>query len=359
MDGIASTSPAVAHGICVGARILASRTTGVQRYLRELLARLPEIERIAPTKPPLSGSRGHAWEQFCLPTRLHGRLLWSPSNTGPLSVRNQVVTIHDVVPLDHPEWLNRRFAAWYSFLIPRLVRRVQHVITVSAFTRDRLISRCNIEDKKVSVIYNGVDTRFRLQPPDVIIDTRKKLGIPLGRYVLSVGSLEPRKNLRRLLLAWEAILPGLPTDVSLVLAGAKGRSLVFADTPELKALPDRVRMVGYVPDEDLPALYAGAAAFVYPSVYEGFGLPPLEAMACGTPVIVGNCGSLPEVVGEAAVSVDPYDVDAIARALLDVLTVAALADRLRAAGPVRSRKFGWDKAAKETWQVLRAVGGAR
>ena len=340
----------------VNTRILSYPITGVQRYLLEILTRIPSdhLRQIAPHYP-LSGARAHLWEQTVLPLRTRGRLLWSPSNTGPLAVRHQVVTIHDVVPLDHPEWLNPRFAAWYRFLIPRLARRVRHVIAVSDFTRQRLIAHSGISADRISVIHCGVDARFSPQTQEAIVAARAELQLPAGRYVLSVGSLEPRKNLGRLLSAWERLLPELPPDVWLVLAGAKGKSLVFAEVPELTRLPARVHLTGYVPDDRLPALYAGAEAFVYPSVYEGFGLPPLEAMACGTPVIVGNRTSLPEVVGDAAVLVDPYSTDAIAQALLDVITQPLLALKLRRAGPARAGSFTWTKAAEATHRVLNSA----
>lgn len=342
----------------VNTRILQSHTTGVQRYLLELLARMPDLQRIAPSRA-LAGMRGHAWEQLRLPGQCRGKLLWSPSNTGPLAVRNQVVTIHDVVPLDHPEWLNPRFAAWYRFLIPRLARRVKHVIVDSDFTRQRLIAHSRIDPGKVTVVHCGVDARFQPQGPEAIAAARMALQLPAGRYVLSVGSLEPRKNLGRLLLAWERLLPTMPPDVWLVLAGAKGKQLVFGDVPELQRLPGRVFLSGYVPDALLPALYAGAMAFVYPSVYEGFGLPPLEAMACGTPVIVGNRASLPEVVGDAALMIDPFSMQTLAQALDEVMSNSALAQRLTRAGPVRAELFSWDKAAARTLQVLDQAAHAR
>jgi Glycosyltransferase len=295
----------VSKSIVVNTRILQSHTTGVQRYLLELLARAPEVERIAPLQVS-AGMRGHAWEQLRLPGSCRGKLLWSPSNSGPLAVRNQVVTIHDMVPLDHPEWFNPRFTSWCRFLFPRLARRVKHVMVVSEFTRQRLIFHSGIEPEKVSVVHCGVDARFQPQSSEAIAAARAALQLPDSRYVLSVGSLEPRKNLGRLLLAWERLLPTMGADVWLVVAGARGKQLVFRDVPELERLPERVFLSGYVPDELLPALYAGAMAFVYPSVYEGFGFPPLEAMACGTPTLVGNRASIPEVVGNAALRVDPF-----------------------------------------------------
>ena len=342
----------------VNTRILSYPITGVQRYLLEILTRIPSdhLRQIAPHYP-LSGARAHLWEQTVLPLRTRGRLLWSPSNTGPLAVRHQVVTIHDVVPLDHPEWLNPRFAAWYRFLIPRLARRVRHVIVDSDFTRRRLTAHSGISDGKVTVIHCGVDARFSPQTQEAIAAARAALQLPAGRYVLSVGSLEPRKNLGRLLSAWQRLLPELPPDIWLVLAGAKGKSLVFAEVPELTCLPARVHLTGYVPDDLLPALYAGAEAFVYPSVYEGFGLPPLEAMACGTPVIVGNRASLPEVVGDAGMMMDPYDVESIAAALMLLLTLADARNVLGARGRERAARFSWQATAEQTLAVLDRFAG--
>jgi glycosyltransferase involved in cell wall biosynthesis len=339
--------------VCINTRILYYPITGVQRYLLELLQRMPAegMQRIAP-QHPLSGARAHIWEQTVLPLRTRGHLLWSPSNTGPLAVRRQVVTIHDVVPLDHPEWLNSRFAAWYRFLTPKLARRVARVITVSEFTKSRLLETTGIADEKVVVVPLGVDARFGPQSSVDVESAIQQLGLPTSRYVLSLGSLEPRKNLGRLLRAWEVIYRRLPEDVWLVVSGAKGKSLVFQDVPELKALPPRVFLTGHVPDELLPALYAGAMAFAYLSVYEGFGLPPLEAMASGTPTLVGNRASLPEVVGDAAVQVDPFDIEAIADGLHRLIEDSSLRAVLREKGLERSGQFNWDKTAEQTWRVL-------
>ncbi|ACH82346.1 MULTISPECIES: glycosyltransferase family 4 protein [Acidithiobacillus] len=337
----------------VNSRILGQSITGVQRYLLELLQRMPAggIQQIAP-RHPISGARAHLWEQAVLPLRTRGHLLWSPSNTGPLAVSRQVVTIHDVVPIDHPEWLNPRFSAWYRFLTPKLARRVARVITDSEFTKARLLETTGVADNKVTVVPLGVDARFGPQDGDDVESAIQKLELPTSRYVLSLGSLEPRKNLGRLLRAWAIIYRRLPEDVWLVVSGAKGKSLVFQDVPELKALPPRVFLTGHVPDELLPSLYAGAIAFAYLSVYEGFGLPPLEAMASGTPTLVGNCASLPEVVGDAAVQVDPYDIDAIADGLQRLIEDASLRAVLREKGLERAGQFKWDKTAEQTWRVL-------
>lgn len=332
-------------------RILGTHLTGVQRYTLELLSRFKgNIQEIKPAHP-LHGIRGHAWEQFILPAKVGKGLLWSPSNTGPLVIERQVVTLHDLVPMDHPEWLNPRFAAWYRFLTPRLVQRVRGVLTVSEFTKQRIIAHCPEAESKTHVVHNAVDARFRPIGTDLVEQVRKRMGIPSGHYFLALGSLEPRKNLSRLLQAWVTIQVQIPDDVWLVIAGAQGRGLVFGEV-SFENLPPRVHLTGHVPDELLPALYSGAIAAPYLSLYEGFGLPPLEAMACGTPVLTSNVTSLPEVVGDAALMVEPYDVEAIADGLKRLVEDFFLRDELRRKGLERAKRFNWDKTAELTWQVL-------
>jgi glycosyltransferase involved in cell wall biosynthesis len=200
------------------------------------------------------------------------------------------------------------------------------------------------------VIPNGVDARFRPADADAILDLRRRMDLP-ARYVLCVGSLEPRKNLRRLLDAWRR-LPQSLSDTGLVLAGAE--HAVFRQAG-LDELPPGVRLAGYVPDADLPTLYSGATAFVYPSLYEGFGLTILEAMACGTPVICSNATALPEVAGDAAITVDPLDAEAIAAAIERLVGDEALLARYRAMGLERAKQFSWDRTAAATADVLQAA----
>ncbi|HYW03741.1 MAG TPA: glycosyltransferase family 1 protein [Gammaproteobacteria bacterium] len=348
------SSPPEAGGIAVNARILERPLSGVQRYLTELLARFGDrLGSIRPARP-LGSMGAHAWEQLVLPRRTRGALLWSPSNTGPLSVTRQVVTLHDVVPLEHPEWLNARFAAWYRFVTPRLARRVRGVIAISEFTRERLVTLTGVAPERVRVIPNGVDRRFFSTTPEQIERARAALALPASRYVLSLGSLEPRKNLGRLLRAWDAVQQDLPDDVWLVIAGAPGRSQVFRSI-DLQEAPARVHLAGRVADELLPGLYAGAMAFAYPSLYEGFGLPPLEAMASGTPVLTGDRTALPEVVGDAGLLVDPEDVEAIGDGLVRLVLQPDLREDLAGRGLQRARRFSWEMTARETLQFLEAV----
>lgn len=340
--------------IAVNTRSLSTPLTGVQRYTRELLARWNgHADQIAPTTP-LHGIKGHAWEQTVLPRRLARKLLFSPSNSGPLEVSNQVVTIHDMVYFDHPETLNRSFAAWYRFLLPRLLTKVRKIITVSAFVKERVIARTGVSAENIVVIPNGVGSRFCPEAITGRAETMARLGLGMQRYILALGSIEPRKNLARLLGAWGQVHGSIPPDIWLVVAGGTGNSAIFKSA-QTNTLPPRVHLTGHVDDEILPGLIAGAVGLAYPSLYEGFGLPALEAMASGVPVLVGNCDALREVVGNAAIFVDPYRKETISEGLMQMAEDEALTLRLRNEGILRARQFSWDLAAHTTWNVLQQV----
>ena len=298
----------------------------------------------------LAGARAHLWEQFVLPRQVGGELLWSPCNTGPLRVRKQVVTIHDLAFRDCPGAFSRAFTAWYGWLLPRLANRVRRIITVSEFSRQRIVECLQVAPERVCVVPNGVDRRFHPVDPPQRAAVAGRLKLP-RRYVLSIGSLEPRKNLRGLLRAWE-LLGSACAGCSLVLCGV--RSHVFRDAG-LTGLPDDVILPGYVADEHLPALYSGAEMFVYPSLYEGFGLTVLEAMACGTPVVCSSTTSLPEVAGDAAVTVEPTDAAALSAAIGRVLGDRRLRAELGERGLARAAQFSWEHTAAETWRVLAAA----
>ncbi len=343
--------------IVINTRVLQSRFTGVQRYVSEITSRFcGKVKKIAPQNSML-GVKGQLWEQLVLPTRARNTMLFSPSNTGPLITRKQVVTIHDVAPLDYPQWRNSQFSAWYKFLIPRLVRRVAHVITISEFSKRRLLDHVHINETDITVIPNGVDARFHSMDECDYMTKLQMLKLPSRTYVLCVNSLIPQKNIRRLLEAWWQVQNDISTDVWLVLVGARLPDHVVDNGWSLGVIPPRVHLTGHVPDELLPALYAGALAFVYPSVYEGFGLPPLEAMASGVPVLTGNQSALPEVVGETGVMVDPYDVDAIADGLLRLISDDDLRSDLSIKGIERAKQFNWDVTARKTWEILQRVDG--
>lgn len=337
--------------IFVNTRSLSANLTGVQRYIKELTTRFQNRVQAVRPRNPLHGVSGHVWEQVVLPTKIGDSMLWSPGNTGPLAIKKQVVTILDVSPLDHPEWMSLRFASWYRFLTPKLIRQARAILTISEFSKERIINYCPGAASKIHVVHLGADERFCPVDEVSIRLMRARLAIPSPYYIVALGSLEPRKNLQRLLQAWASIQARIPDDVWLVLAGAQGKKMIFGDI-SFETLPPRVHLTGHVQDDLLPALYSGAIASPYLSLYEGFGLPPLEAMACGTPVLASNVTSLPEVVGDAAVTVDPYDVEAIGEALARVIDDSQLLSDLRDRGLERAKQFSWDKAADETWQIL-------
>ena len=337
--------------IALNARFYAHKPTGMQRYGIEMANRLASVLDVVRPSGSLRGATGHLWEQAYLPSVSGGRLLWSPNNTGPLAVARQVCTMHDIIPVEHPEWFNARFAAWYQWLLPKLTNRVRHLFAVSEFTKQRLIERFGINPEKITVVWNGLDAEFHRRSEVEVAAVRQALGIKSPRYLLSLGSLEPRKNLRRLLSAWGKLQRELPEDIHLVVVGAKGSSRVFRDA-SITEIPDGVHFTGYAPQESLPALYSGALALVYPSLYEGFGLPPLEAMACGTPVITSNTTSLPEVTGGAALLIDPQNEDDIAGAILRLVADASLRQQLSVKSVAHASKFSWDKSAVETRKIL-------
>jgi glycosyltransferase involved in cell wall biosynthesis len=337
--------------IVVNTRSLTAVLTGVQRYAAELGALFGEkVTQVLPHRP-LQGVAGHLWEQVQLPLLVRGRLLWSPANSGPIVLARQVVTVHDIAVLDHPEWFNARFAAWYSWMTPRLVRRAAHVIAVSEFTKRRLVEVTGVDESRVSVVPNGVDKRFNPRPPEEVAAVGRNLGIPSSSYVLSLATLEPRKNLTGQLQAWSRCVSYLPASVWLVVSGAKGKSHVFGSL-EARDVPPRVHFTGYVRDEDLPALYSGAMAFLYPSFYEGFGLPVVEAMATGTVPIVSNSSALREVAGDAGIVVDPHDLEAIASAIVRVVKESRWRELLGHRSTRQSEAFTWDRTAEATWRVL-------
>ncbi|NOZ27369.1 MAG: glycosyltransferase family 4 protein [Chloroflexi bacterium] len=231
----------------------------------------------------------------------------------------------------------------------RSVLRARRIIADSFSTRDDLVQTWNIPSERISVVHVGVEKVYRPAPPEAVEAFRRRRGLP-ERFVLYLGTLEPRKNVIAAVEAFARWIQATGDRTTwLILGGAKGwyYEQIFSRVQEL-GITDRVRFPGYIPSAELPDWYRAAEVFLYPSLYEGFGLPPLEAMACGTPVITSNTSSLPEVVGDAALKVDPHDVEAIAEALARLLEDADLRRQLREAGLERARLFSWERTARET-----------
>jgi glycosyltransferase involved in cell wall biosynthesis len=333
--------------IVINGRFLARRVTGVERYGREILRyigdspALSSIERSRVEATRQQGLRGHAWEQFILPQKLHrDSVLWSPANTGPLVVRDQALTIHDLSPLEHPDWFRPSFTSWYRLFLPILARRVRTVFTPSEYVKRKIVRRFGI--KNVIVTPNGVD--LSLFHPGA---KQLKSGWPES-YILFVGSLEPRKNLNLLLGAWKEIKDDFK-EMWLIIAGVSGN--VFRPV-QLSHEVERVSFLGYVDDETLAGLYANAMLFVLPSQEEGFGLPALEAMASGTPVIISDGGALPEVVGESGMMFCLSNPDGLREALKECSNNDRLRGELKAKGLARAMEFSWRTTAELIWKHL-------
>jgi glycosyltransferase involved in cell wall biosynthesis len=332
--------------IVVNIRTLTANPTGVQRYAFALLELLRDrVAVVQPGSRACSGVRGHLWEQFSLPLQTKGRLLWSPGNTGPLSVEKQVVSIMDASALDHPEWFSPSFAAWYRFVLPRIAKRARRVITISEFSRERLVKACGIDRSKVAVTALGYSDAFRPCTTEAVADVKARYKLP-ARYAVYVGSIEPRKNLPRLVEAWTQVAHH---GCLLAIVGVRGRIFGRLNMP---ALPKTILQLGWVPDQDLPALYSGAFFFVYPSLYEGFGLPALEALACGCPVVVSRASALPEVCGDAALYFNPESAKDIAEKIALALGDDSLREELRKKALQQAHQFSWNRCADETLRVL-------
>ena len=275
-------------------------------------------------------------------------LLHAPDFTLP-PVRRGVrtlLTVHDLSFERAPETATPGLRAYLKRVVPRSVARADHVLADSEATRNDLIDLYGTEPEKISVLYSGVDARFRpVDDPAAIESVRAKYGIGDGPYLFSVGTVQPRKNYGRLA---EALHRLDRPDLKLVIAGGKGwLNDDLYQTIERLNMGSRVQFIGFAHDDDLPALYSGARLFAYPALYEGFGLPPLEAMASGTPVVTSNLSSLPEVVGDAALTVDPTDVDGIAGALSRALDDTTLRKQMRQQGLARAKSFTWEQAAAQ------------
>lgn len=353
----------------VNARFLTQPLTGVQRYAYNVCRFLPQLRLLSPGNPRatytgLDSERIEVirhlapsvlWEQCALVNRVgvHG-LVWSPGGVGPVFSANHVLTIHDACLLDHPDWWPRHYRLTYQILWRLAARNAAHFLTVSEFSRSRISEVLDIDPGRISVTPNGVESFFRPLPAEVVGPRLADLGID-GPYVLAVSAISERKNFRRLFEAWTRVQPSLH-GMSLVVVGPS--ALSFAKSGSFASLPRKAIYLGPVGDQVLHTLYAGAFAFAYPSLYEGFGIPPLEAMACGTPVLTSDVTALPEVVADAALLVDPYDVDAIVDGLDRIVHDTALRERLRERGLSHVKQFTFENTARQTWEVLGRVGSA-
>ncbi len=361
----------VSDPVFINGRFLTQPFSGVQRFAMEMTSALawayaaagqpapvvlspPPGER-APRGNPLAtaglplrfsivGRRGgQTWEQAELPAHARGGCLLNLGNTAPLRMRRQAVIIHDAGVFRRPDAYSWRFRAWYKFLHKRLVRGSARIVTVSNFSRDEIARYLGARPTSIDVIAEGADHMDRLTPDHGIL---QRHGLRPRSYVLAVGNLAGHKNLIGLR---DTAVEVAARDCDLVIAGGIDQS-VFAS--QQGALPMPAKYIGRVSDHGLRALYESAACFVFPSFYEGFGLPAVEAMICGCPVVAADIPALRELCGEAALYCDPFAPADIAAKVVFLLDHPDAADHLRSDGQERVRDYTWAAAAQRLKAIL-------
>ena len=338
--------------VSINGKYLSQAITGVQRYSIEIVKEWLKTGKQFHLQNPELSSIGRKnlslWEQL-LSTKNQQDILWCPTNTGPLLCRNKVLTLHDGAVLSNPEWFSAQYVAWRKVVVPRLLHSSRRIITVSAFSKGNICEYTDIDESKVFNIHNGINHE-QFYPRSDCQSVLDHFGITKP-YVLVLGSVEPRKNIERVFQAWESLDKGLRDEYELVIVGGTGRSFKKQNIK----VPSSARMLGYVEDQFLPGLYSRASVFLYPSLFEGFGLTVLEAMACGAPVITSDVSALPEVGGDAVCYVDPLRVDDIVDRLSVLLSDSGKRDEYSGLGLIQAKKFTWSKTAEETWNVLNGV----
>jgi glycosyltransferase involved in cell wall biosynthesis len=348
---------------------------GIGRYTRELVRALVELngkhqyvlfaavggqlpgETIQPASVPMrtvpisDRTLAILWHRLRLP-------LWVELVTGQVDVFHSpdfvlppvrrartLVTVHDLSFIRYPQHADAGLEAYLSSVVPRSVQRADLVLADSRSTKDDLVELLAVQPAKIEVVYPGVDPRFHPIEDQILLkEVRERYHLP-SRFVLGLGTLQPRKNFIGLIEAF-ADLRSTIRDLRLVIVGGRGwlYESIFA-TVERLGVEEKVIFPGYVADEDLPALYNLAELFVFPSLYEGFGLPPLEALACGTPVVSSTASSLPEVMGEAGLMVEATDIEALTGAMTRVLEDSLLREDMVAAGIEQAKRFTWERSA--------------
>jgi glycosyltransferase involved in cell wall biosynthesis len=354
--------------ISINGRFLSQPVTGVQRYAHELIRELDRLLTSLPagTAPvevlvprnareypsykslvvkEVGRLTGQAWEQLELPLHCSGKILFTPCGGAPLLHAFNVVTIHDTAVFATPKAYSEFYGIWYRLVHSRLSRTARRVITVSEFSKSELVRWCSIAPSRVTVTHLGCDHVAALQADWTILDRH---GLRNSSYVLAVSSRNPNKNFRGVARAMNLLGD---RAAPFVIAG-NVNSQVFGEN---ETLPASVIQLGYVSDAQLRALYEGAGCFVFPSFYEGFGLPPLEAMTCGCPVIAGDIGALRETCGDAALFCDPADASSIADSIACVMADSKLRQHLIERGHMRTQGFCWARTAAETWKILQEV----
>lgn len=356
------------NAITINGRYLLQRVTGVQRFGREVLSNLIDkndssntgnLEVLVPNSANaeidienkyishLGRLNGHAWEQLELSRTHPDNVIVNLCNTAPVFRRRQLVVLHDVMVAAMPSNFTFTFRTWYKAMISSYLRNSAQIATVSKFSAREISKHFGIPESRIAIIPESGEHILRVTSSIEILD---KLGIESDKYFLAVSSSASNKNFSAVVSAADAMQR---TDFKFVIVGG-GNARVFGDGGPVVASATVVK-AGYVSDSELRALYENAACFVYPSLYEGFGLPPLEAMSCGCPVIVADSSSLPEVCGNAAVYCDPHNTQSLLRALTRVLDNPQLRAELRIQGVEQSSLWRWHDAANTIKSLTESI----
>jgi len=340
--------------LIVNGRFLTHTPTGVQRFAREITRALAQIRPLTVVAPPgelidpdmgaeivqVGRRTGHGWEQLTLPRYLRRRgspLLLGLANTGPVLYRPQIATVHDIIWARHPQSFARSFRLLYALMTPPLLRRSARVLTVSAFSASEISAHFGLAPDRVTVVSNAVSPAFRPDGP------AHDEGVP---YMLAVSSPNRHKNFDALVAAFDDAR--LAHIQRLLIVGEQARAFHSSAT----ATSTRTRALGRIDDDELMRLYRGATAFAFPSLYEGFGIPPLEAQRMGTPVIAARASALPEVLGDSALWVDPHDVSDIRRGLETIDRDPDLRAELARRGLENETRYSWEASAQRVSEVV-------
>lgn len=364
----------ISNTIFINGKFLAQSLTGVQRYAIELLQafdelladgtetlpgifvllvptlriqQLPTLRRIQIREIPSCNL--HLWEQVRLPWAARGNLLINLAGSAPLIKIGQISTFHDTAVFDAPTSFSPSFVRWYRLLFKVQGRLSSRILTVSQFSKERLVNNLDIDPNKINVVHCGADhMSYRCADNSIL----SKLDVASGRYFLAVGSANPNKNFGRLIQAFVGLED---PEVRLVVVGGSNTT-VFADVSDAAREDPRIVRAGRLSDEEIKTLYNHARVYVFPSIYEGFGLPPIEAMFCDCPVLAARSASIPEICGSGAAFFNPYSVDEIRATMQRALDDDAWLDDLRRAGAARAETFTWHNAAINLQRTLSEMG---
>ncbi|WP_165020604.1 glycosyltransferase family 4 protein [Dysgonomonas sp. ZJ279] len=345
----------------VNGRYLTQKATGVHRYAFEICNKLHEMgvdfhvavpKEIHPDykfsfKTVKCGSLNtHLWEQISLPRYLRSigsPLLISFTGCGPLNYNNQIMTIHDVSHERYPEWFSKNYYRFYHYMMPRIGRKAHAVLTVSEFSKNEIVQTLGLDPQKIHVIHSNVPFHNKPSKEDIL---NYKPAPDSERYILAVSSMDPRKNFIRLVKAFNQIED---KSIKLYIIGMRFKAF---NTPDLEELVgENIHLPGYIDDEALQTMYQNALLSVYPSLYEGFGLPPLESMTFGCPAINSDIPALREVSEDAALYVDPFDVNDITNKINLLVSDADLRQSLRIKGLEQIKKYSWKKSAEQVYKL--------